>query len=192
MKCTSCGGGTVELLPGNAGAFYRPGMARTRDTCCPLCAGGWVELSPAAGYYPAGGDAASDAAAREAAAARAAREAAERDAVLRGLGTVTGAAQTGITEGFATERARLEAEARTAQARAEAAAATERSRIEAARDVEIARARAAQPNVQLAPLETPQVAPRTDNAGQQFPVREVVIGAAILGGLYLLTRKGRR
>jgi hypothetical protein len=222
MKCTTCGGGggTAELLAGNGGVFFRPSMGRTRDTCCPMCAAGWMELAPAAGYYPAGagilarGANESEAAfnARLEAQARAeeqlrvesARAAADRDAALRGLGGVLGTANTGISEGFATERARLEAESRTAQARAESQATTERARIEAARDVELARLRAQQPggmsppvyqplpNAQLSPLTTPPVEPRTDSGSGQFPVKEAAIVVGLGLALYLATRKGRR
>lgn len=201
--CGAGGGLESRLLNGTGGSYYRrtaPDLRR--DTCCPLCASGVVELSPAAGYYlPAGGDAASDAAAAAAAQrAREAQAAADRDAALRGLGSVLGTANTGISEGFATERARIEAEARTAQARAEATAATERARIEAQRDLELQRLRGAQPNITLAPLEsaTPaNVSTRTDSgAADSFPTRTVLAVGAAAAVVYLLTRSsgggGRR
>lgn len=192
--CGAGGGLESRLLNGTGGMYYRrtaPDLRR--DTCCPLCASGVVELSPAAGYYlPAGGDAASDAAAAQR--AREAQAAADRDAALRGLGGVLGTANTGISEGFATERARIEAEARTAQARAEAQATTERARIEAQRDLELQRLRQSQPNVTLAPLEssTPaNVSTRTDSgAADSFPTRTVLAVGAAAAVVYLLTRSG--
>lgn len=197
--CGAGGGLQSRLLNGTGGMYYRrtaPDLRR--DTCCPLCASGVVELSPAAGYYlPAGGDAASDAAAAQR--AREAQAAADRDAALRGLGSVLGTANTGISEGFATERARIEAEARTAQARAEAQAATERARIEAQRDLELQRMRGAQPNISLAPLETApaNVSQRTDAGGSDsFPTRTVLAVGAAAAVVYFLAKNsgggGRR
>ena len=199
------GGGQVRFLPGTGGMYYRrqsPDLRR--DTCCPLCASGLYEMPPAAaGYYlPAGGDAAADAAAAQR--AREAQAAADRDAALRGLGNVLGTANTGISEGFATERARIEADARTAQARAEAQAATERARIEAQRDLELQRLRTSQPNVTLAPLETAvvpstpsTVSQRTDAGGaDSFPTRTVLAVGAVAAVVYFATKSsgggGRR
>lgn len=125
-------------------------------------------------------------------AARTQREAAERDAALRAAGLLTSTTQTGLSEGFATERARIEAESRTAQERARSQAEVERIRLETQRDIEVARARAAQPNVSLSPLETtpPPPATRTDSASQQFPTGAVIgIGAAAL--LLLALTKGK-
>ena len=189
-----CGAGGVErrYLTGTAGVYYRRSLVEARrDTCCPLCASGVVELSPAAGYYlPAGGDAASEAAAAQR--AREEQAARDREAALRGVTGFLGAAQSGVSEGFATERARIEAEARTATARAESQAITERARIEAARDLELARLRASQPNVTLAPLETPApVAQRTDAGTESsFPVRTVAVVAVVAAGVDLLSRGG--
>lgn len=182
-----------RFLNGTGGVYYRRApIEGRRETCCEACASGIVEVPAGAGYYlPAGGDAASDAAARE----RAAREAADRDAALRGLGGILGTANTGLTEGFATDRARIEAESRTAIARAEAQAAVERARIEAQRDLELARARASQPNVTLAPLEsasasTTPVSQRTDAGAQSFPVKPVLAVAAVAAVVYWATKSG--
>lgn len=184
--CGSCGGG-APVTPNN-GPSRRRGVAYLRrDSCCTECANGLHS-------YPAGGDAAADAA------ARAAREAADRQAALNAFGSAVTGVSSGVNAGFATETARIQAEAETARARAEAQAATERARIEAARDVELARLRASQPNVSLAPLETAstpaqqpaQVTTRTDSGSGSFPV----VPVAIAGGVGLLLwwaskKKGR-
>lgn len=196
-----CGAGGVQarLLNGTGGMYYRrTSPDARRDTCCPLCASGLVELPAAAGgyYLPAGGDAAADAAAAQR--ARDEQAARDREAALRGLGNVLGTANTGISEGFATERARIEADARTAQARAEAQAATERARIEAQRDLELQRMRGSQPNISLAPLETApaNVSQRTDAGGSDsFPTRTVLAVGAAAAVVYFLAKNsggGRR
>lgn len=224
MRCSSCGVGRMELLPATAGVYYRPGQSRTRDTCCPMCAQGWQEYPAGAGYYPAGGDAVqvqrageSDAAfqqrlqrqadAQRQTEAQAEQAARDREAALRGINAGLNTASTGISEGFATERARIEAESRLAQARATSQAEVERVRIEAARDLELARLRAQSPGntnppvYQPLPLETanpqqqPTITPREDSGGQKFPVKEVAIAGAIGVAIWLATRKnggGRR
>jgi len=218
-----CGGGAPSQDRSGVILFRRASPFQRRDACCPECANGLVVYPAGAGVLVrAPGESEADfqrrlqaqadaerppsqaeqqAAREQAAREQAARSAADRDAVLRGLGGVLGTANTGLSEGFATERARLEAEARTAQARAEAQAATERARIEAARDIELARMRAGTPNVSLAPLETATtpaqqqaaVTLRTDSGGGSFPVVPVL---AVGGGLaflaWALNKKGRR
>jgi hypothetical protein len=214
MKC-SCGG-AAQKVP--AQTFYRREPFARREHCCAECSQGIARIAPAAGYfYPGGGDAASDAAAqraREAQAAaqrareaQAAREAADRDAALRGVSTVTGGVQTVVSETQATERARIEAEARLAATRAESQAATERARIEAQRDLELARIRSAEsgatvqerPTFEVLPSTSTTapapvtVTPRTDSGAGSFPVVPVAIGVGIAGAIYFLTRKkGRR
>lgn len=209
-----------------AQTFYRREPFARREHCCAECSQGIARVPGAAGYfYPGGGSSAlmrgpneSEAAfqARVDAQARseqrlseaqAAREAADRDAALRGIGTVTGGVQTAISETQATERARIEAEARLAATRAESQAATERARIEAQRDLELARIRgsaAPAPTYEVLPLAPstptptptttpPVVTPRTDSGAGQFPVVPVAIGVGIAGAIYFLTRKkGRR
>lgn len=216
-----CGGGAPSHDQSGVILYRRASPFLRRDACCPECANGLVVYPAGAGVLVrAPGESEADfqrrlqaqadaerppsqaeqqAAREQAAREQAARSAADRDAVLRGLGGVLGTANTGLSEGFATERARLEAEARTAQARAEAQAATERARIEAARDIELARMRANQPNVTLAPLEsTPAQQPatvtqRTDSGGGSFPVVPVLVaGGAVALVLWATSKKGRR
>lgn len=195
-SCACGGANRSDAAP----AWFRRGPAeRRRDTCCESCGSGVLELSDAefypagAGYYPQGGDAASDAAARE----RAAREAADRQAALNAFTGLTGAVQSGVTAGQETERVRLQTEAQTAQARAQAQAELERARIEAQRDIELARLRGAQPNVSLAPLESttpsttpssstpvsaaPTVSQRTDSGAGSFPVGKAVVVVGLAG-----------
>lgn len=112
-----------------------------------------------------------------------------------------------MSETQATERARIEAEARLAATRAESQAATERARIEAQRDLELARIRSAEsgatvqerPTFEVLPSTSTTapapvtVTPRTDSGAGQFPVVPVVIGVGVVGALWFLSKKkGRR
>lgn len=222
MKC-SCGG-AAQKVP--AQTFYRREPFARREHCCAECSQGIARIAPAAGYfYPAAagilarapGESEADfnrrvqaqARAEEEinARARAQREAADRDAALRGVSTVTGGVQTVVSETQATERARIEAEARLAATRAESQAATERARIEAQRDLELARIRSAEsgatvqerPTFEVLPSTSTTapapvtVTPRTDSGAGSFPVVPVAIGVGVAGVIYFLTRKkGRR